>query len=237
MRIDEKIIKEIERYNSINKYIVEQAELEPAAALPAEEPAPGGDIPPPPAGDVPPGPGGDVPPGPGAPAPPAAPGATAPQAPPTVDVEKDPDVEELGKEEGDTGEGETEELDITDLVDTQKTMSDKQEEYFDNLFNQLSSLESKLGEMDNLVTKINDLETKLEKYRPKTPQEKLELRSLDSGPFQQKLSDFFVDKQEEMEKSGKNEYVLTTDDVEDFSPKEIEDTFEARDEDDFNKFK
>jgi hypothetical protein len=79
------------------------------------------------------------------------------------------------------------------------------------------------------------LETKVEKYRPKTAQEKLELRTLDSGPFKQKLSDFFVDKQQEMEKAGKNEYVLTTDDVEDFSPKEIEDSFHTLDdeEDDF----
>jgi len=38
-----------------------------------------------------------------------------------------------------------------------------------------------------------------------------------------------------MEKAGKNEYVLTTDDVEDFSPKEIEDSFHTLDdeEDDF----
>jgi hypothetical protein len=228
MRIDEKIIKEIERYNTINKYIVEQAELEPAAA-PVDEPV---DLPPPAPG-LDPAAGG---------VPPAAPGGTpppapAPTGPETVDVNKDPDVEEIGKDEGEGEEGDTEELDITDLVDTQKTMSDKQEEYFDNLFNQLSSLESKLGEMDTLVTKINDLENKLEKYRPKTPQEKLELRSLDSGPFQQKLSDFFVDKQDEMEKSGKNEYVLTTDDVEDFSRKEIEDTFDPRPEDEFNKFK
>ena len=231
MRIDEKIIKEIERYNTINKYIVEQAELD-AAAAPVDEPV---DLPPPaepggadPAAGAPPAtPGGALP-------PPAAPVPSGPEA---VDVSKDPDVEELGKSEDEGEEGDTEELDITDLVDTQKTMSDKQEEYFDNLFNQLSSLESKLGEMDNLVNKINDLETKLEKYRPKTPQEKLELRSLDSGPFQQKLSDFFVDKQDEMEKSGKNEYVLTTDDVEDFSSKEIGDSFDPSPEDEFNKFK
>jgi len=231
MRIDEKIIKEIERYNTINKYIVEQAELD-AAAAPVDEPV---DLPPPatpegvdPAAGAPPAtPGGATPP------PPAAP----PTGPETVDVSKDPDVEELGKSEDESDEGDTEELDITDLVDTQKTMSDKQEEYFDNLFNQLSSLESKLGEMDNLVNKINDLESKLEKYRPKTPQEKLELRSLDSGPFQQKLSDFFVDKQDEMEKSGKNEYVLTTDDVEDFSRKDIEDSFDPRPEDEINKFR
>jgi hypothetical protein len=88
-----------------------------------------------------------------------------------------------------------------------------------------------------LVTKINDLENKLEKYRPKTPQEKLELRSLDSGPFQQKLSDFFVDKQEEMEKSGKNEYVLTTDDVEDFSNNQIEGTFNTYDEEEIKKMR
>ena len=66
---------------------------------------------------------------------------------------------------------------------------------------------------------------KIEKYREKTPQEKLELRSLDSGPFNQKLSDFFVDKEQEMEKSGKNEYILTTDEVEDFTPSEIKTTF------------
>jgi hypothetical protein len=60
--------------------------------------------------------------------------------------------------------------------------------------------------------------------RPKTPQEKLELRSLDSGPFNQKLSDFFTDKQEDFEKTGK-EYVLTTDDVEQYSGNQIKDSF------------
>ena len=94
-----------------------------------------------------------------------------------------------------------------------------------NLFSQLSNLESKLGEMDQLMNKVNSLEEKLEKYRPKTPQEKLELRSLDSGPYNQKLSDFFVDKETEMEKSGKNEYVLTTDDVQNFTPSEIKTSF------------
>ena len=126
-------------------------------------------------------------------------------------------MEEVGNE--------TEELDITDLIDTQKTFADKQEEYFNNLFNQLNTLETKLGEMDNLVNTVNSLESKIEKMRPKTPEEKLELRSLDSGPFNQKLSDFFDDKMGEMEKSGKNEYVLTTNDVEEFSPNEIKGSF------------
>lgn len=179
---------------------------------------------------------GEVPPPPAeAPAPlpapevaPATPEAPAPPATPQpVDIENDPDVEEVGNE--------TEELDITDLVDTQKTFADKQEEYFNNLFDQLKNLESKLGEMDNLVNTVNNLEVKIEKMRPKTPEEKLELRSLDSGPFNQKLSEFFDDKMDDMEKTGKNEYVLTTDEVEEFSPSEIKGSFTEYDDEDENK--
>jgi hypothetical protein len=79
--------------------------------------------------------------------------------------------------------------------------------------------------MEGIFTKLNDIESKIEKYREKTPQEKLELRSLDSGPYNQKLSDFFIDKEQDMEKSGKNEYVLTTDEVESYTPSEIKTTF------------
>jgi hypothetical protein len=175
-----------------------------------------GELPPPPAEDAPaPDAGAAVPP------PPPAPAEPTPQP---VDIENDPDVEEVGNE--------TEELDVTDLVDTQKTFSDKQEEYFNNLFDQLKNLESKLGEMDNLVNTVNSLETKIEKMRPKTPEEKLELRSLDSGPFNQKLSQFFDDKMDDMEKSGKNEYVLTSDEVEEFSPSEIKGSFGEYDNED-----
>ena len=66
-----------------------------------------------------------------------------------------------------------EELEITDLVKSQKNIETKQEEYFDNLFKHLEDLESKLSNMDQIVTKLNDLEAKVEKYRPKTPEEKL----------------------------------------------------------------
>jgi len=220
MSIDEKILNEIKRYNSINNYISEQEVPPPPPADPALDPAAD-----PAAGAIPPLPG-EVPADPAAPAPPAAPeGETTP-----VDVATDPDVEEIGAE----GEGEVEELDITDLVDSQKTMADKQEEYFENLFNQIKTMEDKLSEMDNLVSKIDSLEVKFEKYRPKTAQEKLELRSLDSGPFKQNLADFFKDKEDEMEMTGKNEYVLTRDEVENFSPSEIEKTFNEpmEDEDD-----
>lgn len=213
MSVDKKILEEIKRYNSINSYIMEQD-------IP--------DLPPPLPGDVPPAPDaaplpGDIPPAPdaAAPAPPAGP------TPEPIDIANDPDVEEVGKEED-----EKEDIEITDLVKSQKNIEDKQEEYFNNLFGQLENMESKLGEMDKIMTALNALEVKVEKMRPKTPQEKLELRSLDSGPFNQKLSDFFIDKEEDMEKSGKNEYVLTSDDVEDFSPNEIKGTFNSYDDDD-----
>ena len=217
MGLDDKILNEIARYNSINNYIMEQDVPPPPPADPAAAGAPPAD----PAAA-------------GAPPPPPAPGAEATP----VDVAADKDVEELpaAGEEGAEGEGEegTEELDITDLVDTQKSMADKQEEYFNNLFDQLKNMEDKLSEMDSLVSKIDSIESKLEKYRPKTPQEKLALRSLDSGPYKQNLADFFDEKKDEMEATGKNEYVLTQDEVENFSPSEIEKTFNEpmEDEDD-----
>jgi hypothetical protein len=206
MRVDLKILNEIKRYNEINNYITEQ------------------DVPPPPAdpGAVPPPPGdpGALPPAEGAaPPPPAAPETAAPQP---VDVATDPDVEKIGDEEG---KAKGEELEITDLVKSQKNIETKQEEYFDNLFKHLEELESKLSNMDSIVTKLNDLEAKVEKYRTKTPEEKLELRSLDSGPFNQKLSDFFEDKEIDLEKSGKNDYILTQDDVEGYSPIDIKKSF------------
>jgi hypothetical protein len=205
MKTDERILSEIKRYNSINNYIMEQDALD-APDLGAE-PTPAPDL------------GG---------APADAPVATPADTTPTViDVETDTDVEKINnKGETEKTESGTEELDITDLVDSQKKIENKQEEYFQNLFGQLENLQSKLGEMDGLVQKLNDIEAKLEKYRQKSPEEKLELRTLDSGPYNQKLTDYFSDKLPEMEKQGK-EYVLTTDDVQSFSPNEIKKTFAA----------
>jgi hypothetical protein len=206
MSLDKKILEEIQRYKSINNYITEQDAIDDLTApLPGAETAPA----------------------PGAETAPPAPGAdTTPQP---IDVETDPDVEKID-DEGKSEEGEesgSEELDITELVDAQKNILTKQDDYFENLFNQLNSLEQKLGEMDTIMNKLNSLENKIEKYREKTPQEKLELRSYDSYPFNQKLSQFFDDKQEEMEKTGKNDYVLTSDDVTDINVSDIKNSFQG----------
>lgn len=224
MSLDKKIISEIERYRSINQYIVEQAAVPPTegedefAALAPET----GATPPPPPADT------------------EAPVAPEGQSQP-IDVENDPDVEKIddegkSEEEGNDDEG-SEELDVTELVDSQKNIETKQEEYFNNLFGQLNDLQSKLGEMDNIMNKLNSLENKIEKYREKTPQEKLELRTYDSYPFNQKLSQFFDDKQEEMEKTGKHDYVLTSDDVTDININDIKNSFQPGGGEDKDSYK
>ena len=231
MSIDRKILSEIERYRSINKYIMEQA-AEPAPDdLAALAPDAGAAPPPPPAdvAAVPPPPPGDA----------AAPPADA--APTPIDVENDPDVEKIGddgeSQEKGAEETDSEELDITELVTTQKDIQSKQDSYFDNLFGKLNKLESRLGEMDSIMNKLNSLENKIEKYREKTPQEKLELRTYDSYPYSQKLSQFFDDKSEEMEKTGKNDYVLTPDDVTDINVNDIKNSFQGNGFEDEFKYK
>ncbi len=74
-----------------------------------------------------------------------------------------------------------------------KDIQSKQDEYMSTMFEKLEDLTSKLEAMDSIFEKINSLESKIEKYREKTPEEKLHLRSLDSYPFNQKLTDFFED--------------------------------------------
>ena len=105
MAIDKKILNEIERYRSINQYITEQAAPEPADLDALMAPAPG-EIAPPPA------PGGEVP-------------APETAEPAVIDVANDPDVEKVDEkgeteEKTETEESGTEELDVTDLVDSQK---------------------------------------------------------------------------------------------------------------------
>jgi len=217
MSIDKKILKEIQRYHSINNYITEQ-EL-PVAPEAAGEPAlDAAALPPAPAD--------------------AAAAEAAPVTPEKIDVATDDEVTKID-DEGESAEGDsdTEEIDVTDIVKTTEKIDSKQDKYFEQLFGYIQNLETKLSEMDGLVEKLNSIETKIEKYREKTPQEKLQLRSLDSGPFNQKLSDFFDDKKEDFEKSGKHEYILTSDEVEDVNPAEIKKTFDDDEEDEFRGFK
>ena len=211
-QLSEALINELTRHNNINKYIKEQEEIAPADPNAPVEAEPtdttlGGTTPPE----------GEAPVEPGQP----------------IDIENDPDVEEItGDEETDTSEESTtdsgtEEIDITELVSSQKNIETKQEEYMNSKMAKLDDLEAKLSQMDSIFEKINSLEDKIEKSRPKTPEEKLHLRSLDSYPYNQKLSDFFLEKKPEMEETGKNVYTLTPEDVEDVDKTSIRKSFDV----------
>ena len=205
------------RYKQINKYaskmIMEQ-----------EEPLPGGEV------ELP---SPEVPADPAAPVDPAAPAAAPLDAP--VSGVPEPAMDDS-----------TEEIDITDLVNITKSiknnMDDNKAEQvsvlnkMDDVFSKLTDLEAKLGEMDQVVAKIEQLGAQVQQMKPETPQERLEMRSLDSYPFNQRPNQFFAQKQGEMQASGKNEYVLTKQDIEDYSPETIRSSFNPEENEDEFKF-
>jgi len=218
-----KLKEELDRFNAINKY-AEKLIIEQETPNPEDPTAAPTDATVPPAGEAPAGPpegAAEVPaagenPEAGAPAPEAAPG----------DAEVASDVE---------ADDSTEEIDITDLVNMTKSIKKQLDDTqgkdsgaiqkMDDVFSKLSELETKLADMDNVIAKIDQLGAELKDIKPKTPVEKLEMRSLDSYPFNQNPNEFFADKQQEMRASGKNEYVLTKGDVEDYGKNEIMKSF------------
>lgn len=208
MDLEKKLHEELMRYRSINNYGKKMiSEQEEAPEDPADLPV--GDEP---VGDAPVG---------------DAPVDDAPVG--------DAPVEDAPIDEPEGGDFDVEEIDITDLVNmTQNIKNDLDASKSDNdavigkmgdLFSKLDDLESKLSQMDNVIAKIDGLESKVETMKEPTPQERLEMRSLDSYPFNQKPSEFFSQKELDMKASGKNEYVITKQDVEDYNDKEMRDSF------------
>jgi len=216
--LEKKLLEELNRYKAINKYgskmIMEQE------VPPAPEAAPT-----------------DVPPAPEA-APTDVPPVDAPlDVPPAVD---DMSMDSMGSMDS------TEEIDITDLVNMTKNIkndldNNKQDNSMvigkmDDVFTKLTDLEQKLAQMDVVMSKIDELGSKVEMMKPETPQEKLEMRSLDSYPFNQKPQEFFAQKQGEMQATGKNEYVLTKDDVQNYSQDEVKTSFNPNAQEDEFKY-
>ena len=235
-------MEELNRHKAINKYaktmIMEQEvpPTDPAAAVPPMDPA---------AAPVDPAaaPAPDM----GAPmdagVPPMDP-ATDPAAgaaPAGPDMGADPAMDAQLPAEG----GDTQELDVTELVNMTKSIKQQLDNTnnennsvvakMDDVFSKLTELEGKLGEMDRVIAKIDELGAKVQQMKPQTPQEKLEMRSLDSYPFNQRPQEFFNHKQDEMRASGKNEYVLTKDDVDNYSKDQILQSFNPK-QDDNNEY-
>jgi hypothetical protein len=206
--LEKKLQEELNRYKAINKYGTKMIMEQDAPALDA------------PVDDLPPVPdaGGDMPPAPDA-------GGDMPPAPDAMD---------------------TEEIDITDLVNMTKNIKNDLENNktdnasvigkMDDVFTKLGDLEQKLAQMDAVMAKIDELGAKVEASKPKTGVEKLEMRSLDSYPFNEKPQEFFAHKQGEMAASGKNEYVLTKDEVNNYPTDVIKTSFNPDQQEDEFRF-
>ena len=126
-----------------------------------------------------------------------------------------------------------------------KVSVDNANEKITQLMDMVGKLETQLHSMEEISKKIDFLELELEKRAP-TPEEKIEMRSLDSYPYNIKLTDFWAtqkgqydvlgmeDKEEEEEK----EYTLTQDDIEaDYSASDIKSSFDIEKEEDEDTFK
>ena len=145
--------------------------------------------------------------------------------------------EDLGGEDlgGDISDN-TKEIDVTDIVTMTKETGEKAEELegtigkqkdsIDSLISKLDDLENKLNGMDKVMSSINQLEDKIEEYRPQTPEEKLELRYLDSGPFNQSPKKYWEEKKGDLKKQkDKHEYVLTSDEIDDINDSDIKNSW------------
>ena len=225
-----KLQEELKRFNAINKYteklLNEQKPPTPPAA---------GTIPPPPADAN------AADPNAAPPVPPAGNEVPTADAGPSLDGATDAGADaeaEAAIEKDPTADDTTEEIDITDLVnmtkDIKKQLDDTQNQdggaiqKMDAVFAKLGELEGKLGEMYQVLAKIDQLGVQIQQVKPKTPMEKLEMRSLDSYPFSKKPDEFFSEKQQEMQDTGKNEYVLTKGDVENYGKNEIMKSFNPK---------
>ena len=177
-----------------------------------------------------------------------------------MDDEEEP-MDDMGGEEGAFGEeepmddmgGDEVEVDVTDLVNTSNELkasseenSTKMAELIDN-FNKLASQVNSMTQMgkkiDSLDNELKTISAEIEKRNP-TPTEKIEMRSLDSFPYNIKLSDFWSDNADKVTTVGSSksdmgeekpkEYVLTKADVDDFSEPDIRDSFGDFEEEDID---
>ena len=146
------------------------------------------------------------------------------------------DEEEGGEEDpfgGDEEPVEDEvELDVTELVkgsEEAKLSADAANEKIDKLMGMIGNLENQINSMDKISTKIDDLESELQKRAP-TPEEKIEMRSLDSYPYNMKLTDFWANQkgQYDIIPDEEKEYVLDKESIDsDYSDASVKDSFDS----------
>lgn len=151
------------------------------------------------------------------------------------EIDGEADIETIDEPSGDE-----QEIDVTSLVkgsEDAKLSADHASHNTEILLNKLSALEVQVANMDRIGAKIEDLEKEIIKRNP-TPVEKLEMRSLDSYPYSQKLTDYWADKKgaydvmDNGQEKKPKEYILTKDDVDSgYSDANIKKSFSVNDYD------
>ena len=160
----------------------------------------------------------------------------------TADIE---DNQEAPIEEPatDAPAGDEIELDVTELVkgsEAAKESADAANSKIEQLMDMVNKLENQLTTMSTISSKIDALEKEIEVRNP-TPKEKLEMRSLDSYPYNIKLTDFWAEKGDRYETGAEEEkpkeYILKQSDIDnDYVESDIEDSFNADDYEKKNNF-
>ena len=148
----------------------------------------------------------------------------------------------MGGEPGDEDEDEV--IDVDDLTKAQEKVNDKVNSVGRDLGKVDSRIEKLIGAIEGLEAmfdknnqEISDLKKEFEKRNP-TQTEKLNLRSLDSYPFKVRPTDYWRDKAENSNYSAyadnseptTQEYVITNNDIDDFTEREIADSFSLDDD-------
>ena len=143
----------------------------------------------------------------------------------------------------------TEEQEDEDVIDVDQ-MTDAQQKTFDKvnavgrdlgktdarIEKLLGAIETMQGMIDKSNSQIEDLKKEIEKRNP-TQTEKLNLRSLDSYPFNVKPSDYWTEKEKTSNYSAyadnneptQDEYVIRNNDVDNFNDREVEQSFVPQD--------
>ena len=163
----------------------------------------------------------------------------------------DPMAEDpMGDEEMENPEEEDEVIDVDDITNAQEKTSarvnkvgrnlEKVDGKIQNIMTMIQSLQSMI---DGNNEKIAEFQKEFEKRNP-TPVEQMNLRSLDSFPFNENPKKYWEKKGTQPNVSGnryeayadndepvaKKEYVITNKDVEGFTPNKIEDSFYINDD-------
>ena len=123
------------------------------------------------------------------------------------------------------------EVDVTQLVqssDEAKESAAIASQKTDELLAKFGELEQRISNMGKISDKIESLEKEIIKRNP-TPVEKLEMRAMDSFPYNIKLSDYFKDIDGYETEQKPKEYTLTADDVDSYTDSSIKDSFSVPD--------